>query len=96
MKTALGNAYHLTGRTEEAIAAHRDALIRNPNLLLAHLGLASIYGELGREEEARAEAVEVLRISPTFSLEVWKRMAPYQDPAVIERFAAAMHKAGLK
>jgi adenylate cyclase len=64
----LGNAYRLLGRYEEAIVAHRDALIRNPNLLLAHLGLAGIYSELGREEEARAEAAEVLKISPAFSL----------------------------
>jgi tetratricopeptide (TPR) repeat protein len=92
----LGNAYRLLGRTEEAIAAHRDALIRNPNLLLAHLGLAGIYGELGREEEARAAAAEVLRISPAFSLEQWKQLSPQKDPAILERQIEALRKAGLK
>jgi tetratricopeptide (TPR) repeat protein len=92
----LGLAYRLLGRTEEAIAAHRDALIRNPNLLLAHLGLAGIYSELGREEEARAEAAEVLRISPAFSLEVWKQRSPQKDPVVLERQIEALRKAGLK
>jgi adenylate cyclase len=92
----LGNAYRLLGRTEEAIAAHRDALIRNPNLLLAHLGLAGIYSELGREEEARAAAAEVLRISPKFSLEMWKQRSPQKDPIILERQIAALRKAGLK
>src|SRR5205823_2078537 len=67
----LGHAYRLLGRYEEAIAAHQDAIIRNPNLLLAHVELAGIYSELGRWEEARTEAAEVLRISPAFSLEKW-------------------------
>jgi tetratricopeptide (TPR) repeat protein len=60
----LGGAYRLTGRYEEAIAAQQRALILNPNYLGPHLSLAGIYGELGREREARAEVAEVLRISP--------------------------------
>jgi hypothetical protein len=38
----------------------------------------------------------MLRIMPQFLVEVWKRMVPYKDPAVTERIAAAMRKAGLK
>jgi len=92
----LGEAYRLTGRYEEAIAAYKKALTHNSNLLPAHLLLATIYSELGREEEARAEAAEVLKISPKYSLEVWRQIAPYKDPAVLERMLAALRKAGLK
>jgi hypothetical protein len=38
----------------------------------------------------------MLRIMPQFSVEKWKRMAPNKDPAIIERFAAALRKAGLE
>jgi len=38
----------------------------------------------------------VQRLVPQFSVERWKQMAPYKDPAVIERLAAALRKAGLK
>jgi hypothetical protein len=38
----------------------------------------------------------MLRIVPQFSVEKWKPTAPYKDPAVTERLAAAMRKAGLK
>jgi adenylate cyclase len=92
----LGEAYRSTGRNEEAIATLKRALTRNSNLLPAHLGLATIYSELGREEEARAQAAEVLKISPKYSLEVWRQRAPYKDPAVLERQLAALRKAGLK
>jgi adenylate cyclase len=92
----LGGAYRSTGRYEEAIAAYKRALTRYPNLLPAHVNLAVSYSELGREEEARAEAAEVLKISPNFSLEGVRQMWPYKDPAVLERHLAALRKAGLK
>jgi adenylate cyclase len=92
----LGEAYRFTGRYEEAIAAYKRVLTHNSNFLLAHLGLAVIYSELGREEEARAEAAEVLRINPKYSLERLRQMSPYKDPAEVERMVAALRKAGLK
>jgi adenylate cyclase len=92
----LGEAYRSTGRYEEAIAAYKRALTRNPNILPAHLCLAICYAELGRLEEARAEAAEVLRLNPKYSLEVLRQQSPYKDQAVLERMLAALRKAGLK
>jgi adenylate cyclase len=92
----LGQAYCLAGRYEEAIATLKKLLVRNPNLLHAQLFLAIASREAGREEEARAAAAEVLRISPNFSLEVMKQRVPNTDPAVVERTVAALRKAGLK
>ncbi|MGH9426081.1 MAG: adenylate/guanylate cyclase domain-containing protein, partial [Terriglobia bacterium] len=66
------------------------------HILGAHLTLAAVYGELGKEAEARAEAAEVLWLNPNFSLEVHKQRAPIKDPAMLERHIAALRKAGLK
>ena len=93
---SLGTAYRLMGRDEEAIAVLKKALTRNPNLLPAHVNLAVIYSELGREEAARAEAAEVLRLNPKYSLEVLRQINPFKDPAELERMDAALRKAGLK
>jgi adenylate cyclase len=93
---ALGTDYRLMGRYEEAIATFKRALTRNPDLLPVHINLAVIYSELGREEEARAEAAEVLRINPKYSLEVLRQINPFKDPAANERMIAALRKAGLK
>jgi len=92
----IGAAYDLVGRPEEAIAPLKQYLSHYPNILGAHLTLAAVYSELGREAEARAEAAEVLRINPQFSLEVHKQRVPIKDPAVLERQLAALRKAGLK
>jgi adenylate cyclase len=93
---SLGAAYYLAGRTEEALAPLKEFLTRFPNRLAAHLTLAAVYSELGQEAEARAEAAEVLRINPHFSLEVHKQRVPIKDPAMLERHLAALRKAGLK
>jgi TolB-like protein/Flp pilus assembly protein TadD len=93
---AVGLAYAMTGQYEEAIAAFKRVVTRYPNHVSAHMLLAALYGELGRAEEARAEAAEVLHLSPNFSVEGMRQRTVVKDPAVVEGFLAALHKAGLK
>ena len=83
------------GRYEEAITALKRAVTRNPDHLTAHSVLAVVYSELGREEEARAEAAEILRISPHYSLEVVRQRMPYKEQAALERFLEGLRKTGL-
>jgi adenylate cyclase len=92
----VGTAYAVAGRYEEARVALQRYLSRYPNRLDIHLMLASVYSELGQAAEARAEAAEVLRLNPQFSLEVHKERAPIKDPTVLERHLDALRKAGLK
>jgi tetratricopeptide (TPR) repeat protein len=92
----LGFAYLVAGQYEEATLALKKALSHNPNLLPAHMNLAVVYSERGQREEARAETAEVLRLSPHVSLDAWKQRLPFKDPAVLERYLAALRKAGLK
>jgi adenylate cyclase len=95
-QTVLGWAYLLTRQYDKAIATQQKVLSRNRNLLDSHLILTISYSELNREEEARAEASEVLRVSPTYSLDVLRQTWPYKDPADMERTLAALRKAGLQ
>jgi len=92
----VGTAYAVAGHYEKARTPLQRFLSRYPNRLDVHLMLATVYSELGQAAEARAEAAEVLRINPNFSLEVHKQRMPIKDPAVLERHVAALHKAGLK
>jgi tetratricopeptide (TPR) repeat protein len=93
---SLGFAYLSAGRYEEAIAPLKQALSRNPNSLAPRMNLVVVYSELGREEEARTELAEVLKLTPNWSLEVMRQRLLYKDPAVFERYVAALRKAGLK
>jgi adenylate cyclase len=92
----LGIAYREAGRYEEAIAACQKAFQREPNNLFAHLILAATYIMIDRVGEARAEANEVLRINPKFSVERLMKVRPHIDPANTARLAEALRKAGLK
>jgi adenylate cyclase len=70
--------------------------MRNPDFLSGHTVLAALYNKLGQEEEARAEVAEMLRISPQFSLKEYGQKVPFKDPTDLERYLAALRKAGLK
>ena len=96
----LAQSYRVAGRYEEAIATYNEFLERSRetggNTLLAHLGLASTYVRVGREDEAQAHAAEVLKIDPDFSLEWVHKATFFKDPALLEEELDALHKAGLK
>jgi hypothetical protein len=51
---------------------------------------------MGREKEARAEAAEVLRIDPKFSLDFLAKILPYKDQSRRDKVINALRKAGLK
>jgi TolB-like protein/tetratricopeptide (TPR) repeat protein len=93
---AVGTAYAVAGHYAEARAPLQRYLSRYPSWLDIHLMLAVVYSELGQATEARAEAAEVLRLNPQFSLAVHRQRMPIKDPAVLERHLAALRKAGLK
>ncbi|MGD9040125.1 MAG: tetratricopeptide repeat protein [Desulfobacteraceae bacterium] len=91
----LGRAYFMTGKYDEAIQIFKRILAIAPNYLPAHAFLAASYISLGRESEAIASAEEVLRINPKFCLESYAKTLPYKNKADIERYMAALRKAGL-
>ncbi len=92
----LANAYSMLSQYEEAIATYKRVLqLYGADHLMAHLGLAVAYASIGREDEARTEGAEVLRIDPKFSLERFIKGLPY-DQSGKDRIADALRKAGLK
>jgi len=96
----LGTALSRSGRLEEAVSAFKKAVQRSPDDIFSHIGLAALYIRMGREEEARAEATEVLRINPKFSLDEFIKLTPPpKDHDRLRRTDAyinALRKAGLK
>ena len=91
----LGNTYCLAGQYKEAIATIQKAIRHNPDDLMAHIALATSYSMGGREEDAHAEAEEVLRIDPKFSLKYYAKTIPFKNQAHTERAIDALRKAGL-
>ena len=86
---SLGLSYGLMGQYEEAITWCEKAVRQEPDSFFAHLMMSVVYSWSGRDEDARAEAAEVLRINPQFSLEKFEKRAG-------KSLVKALRKAGLK
>ena len=87
-----GFAYARLGRWEEAISALKEYSANFPEQVLPHAELAICYTEVGREEAARAEMAEALRLYPRLSLPDGLNLL-HMDK---ERLAADLRRAGLK
>ena len=93
---SLGLSYGYTGQYDEAIKWSEKAIRQEPDSLLAHMFMTQVYSWSGRDEEARNQAAEVLRINPKFSLKKWEKKLKYKNQEDNERAISALRKAGLK
>jgi adenylate cyclase len=78
---------------DEAIAVLKEGVDRNPNFSMAYQWLTAAHALAGNDDEARAAAANVLRISPKF-YEGLTRF-PFTDPSVLPRLFEGLRKAGL-
>jgi tetratricopeptide (TPR) repeat protein len=74
-RLAEGAANLSLGRHDKAIVAYKKALRVNPDYFPAHVALVVAYSHGGKEEKARAQAREVLRIDPNFSVDWYVKNA---------------------
>jgi len=58
--------------------------------------LAASYSEIGKEEEARATAQQLLKMKLNFTLKSYRLARMYKNPKDTERFLNALRKAGLE
>jgi adenylate cyclase len=72
--------------------AASEGLSNNP---WVHVALIETYSELGRLQQARLEATEVMRVAPRFSLEAVKRRYATCDCQTDQHFYDNLRKAGL-
>ena len=86
---------YLCGRNEQAITAFKAALELNAGFSRTRAWLAAIYMQLEREAEAKAEAREVLKINPRFSLASFSHRLLFKDKEIRDALLANMRKAGL-
>ena len=89
----IASPYILMGRYQEAVPLLQRHIAGYPNEPWAHLMLAVAYVELGRDQDARGEVAEVMRINPQFSLAMTDIN---KNPAKQKLVEADLRKAGLK
>ena len=84
-----------SGQYEKAIVQAKRAIGQEPDNLVANVVLTSSLSLAGRNEEARAAAKEIMRISPKFSVARWQERSVQKDRDVVKRYCDALRKAGL-
>ena len=91
----LGLAHFMLKQYETALPILREFVSLAPDHLPGHLWLASTYVHLGQMEKAHAEAVEVLRIDPHWSIRKFEPLGPFKRPDDVAHFFGGMRMAGL-
>ena len=83
------------GQLDEAIAALKQRLARNPNSETSYALLAACYGQLSKTAETQAAWANVMKIAPEFSIERRRQVLPFKKPEMFEYRIEGMRKAGL-
>ena len=91
----LAVAYRDSGQYEKAIETSKKALKQQPSYQFPYIHMTISYIRLGREEEARTTAAELLKVNPKFSLERYAKVLPFPRP-IADRIVEDLRKAGLK
>jgi adenylate cyclase len=92
----LGFARYMLKEYSEALPPLRECTSRAPKMSLGHVWLAANLAQLARPDEAHAEAAEVLRIDPKFTIDgTQRRLALFKHPEDAEHFFDGLRKAGL-
>jgi adenylate cyclase len=93
--SALGCAYLMAGRFDEAFKWTSRALRQRPTFAPALRFHAVCLVELGRLSEARDTVAHLLRLEPCLTISTIRRRAPIFDAKLMNTFLDGLRKAGL-
>jgi adenylate cyclase len=92
----LALAHYMLRQYAQALSMLRECASRGPNFPAVHVLLAATHAQLGNIEQARAEAAEVLRIDPKWTINGTQALVtPFKRPEDAEHFFDGLRKAGL-
>ena len=92
----LGLTRYMLKEYLHALSPLRECTSRAPDMRQGHIWLAANLAQLGHLDEARAEAAEVLRIDPKYTIDgTQRRLALFKRPEDAEHLFDGLRKAGL-
>jgi len=92
---SFGIAYRMLGQYDKAVEYLEKGTARNPDYFFSRVNLAACYILAGRKQKAYAEAKEVIRLNPKFSLEQFEKTLTINQLEK-DKFIGALRVTGLK
>jgi adenylate cyclase len=92
----LGMAQLSLRQYEQAVSTLKKALAPNPKNISARRMLTVTYVEMGRLEDAKVQAEEILKIDPKFTSKGFEKVMPFKDGELARRYMDALRVAGLE
>jgi adenylate cyclase len=93
--TILGTAYRNAGQLDLAVATLENTVKRFPEFISARVALTSCYGLMGKEQEAKQEAREILRLDPAYNVARYTNPNLYRNKETMEKWAESLRMAGI-
>ena len=93
--TILGTAYRNAGQLELAVATLENTVKRFPAFISGRVALTSCYVLMGKEQEAKQEAREILRRDPAYTIARYTTPNLYRNKETMEKWAESLRKAGI-
>lgn len=90
-----GEACYVLKQYHDAQRWLREATGRAPNHQYGHAFLAATYAQMGQLEDAHAQAAEVLRLNPKYTISAQKQVSIFKRAEDVEHLVDGLRKAGL-
>src|SRR3954452_1839669 len=91
----LGKGHYFNGNYEEALGLIRTGAERLPGSVAPRVLLTAVAARLGRHEEARATAAEIMGLRPDFTVVDWLKVIRIVDREYAKHLMDDLRKAGL-
>jgi TolB-like protein/Tfp pilus assembly protein PilF len=91
----LGYANYMLEQYGQAVLVLRDFVTQMPKYWPGHCALAATFAKMGHFEEARAEAAEVLRLLPRFTISGFRPLYAHKYPRDEKHLFDGFRRAGL-
>jgi hypothetical protein len=93
--SALGYAYLVAGRLDEALVTLQKAYVESPTFGITQIAMVYCYARLERWQEAQNAAARLRTHDPSVRISTFRALTPLADPVFVQAYVATLEAAGI-
>jgi len=93
--SALGYAYLVAGRLDEALVTLQKAYVESPTFGITQIAMVYCYARLERWQEARDAAARLRAHDPSVRVSTFRALTPRADPVFMQAYVSSLEAAGI-